>query len=80
MPEENVQNQKRKVRSPEERAAEIESEIADYENKIAALKKKLDDIRNPMTFSDVIRMAKQQGVTPKELVKMAGLQQEESDS
>lgn len=79
MPEETVQRQKRKVRSPEERALEIEAKIADYENKIAALKKKLDEIRNPMSFNDVAKIAKQQGITPKELLQLAGLQNEQEN-
>lgn len=67
----------KKTRTREERIAEVEKSIAWHEEHLVALRKKLDLLKNPpppaqgkVGMATVVRKAKEQGITAKQLLEM----------
>lgn len=67
----------KKTRTREERIAEVEKSIAWHKAHIEALEKKLDLLKNPpppaqgkIGMATVVRKAKEQGITAKQLLEM----------
>ncbi len=67
----------KKARTREERIAEVERSIAWHEHHLAALKEKLDKLQNPpppargkVGMATVVRKAKEQGISAKQLLEM----------
>ncbi len=67
----------KKARTREERIAEVEKSIAWHEHHLAALKEKLDKLQNPpppvrgkVGMATVVRKAKEQGISAKQLLEM----------
>ena len=67
----------KKTRTREERIAEVEKSIAWHEDHLVTLRKKLDLLKNPpppaqgkVGMATVVRKAKEQGITAKQLLEM----------
>lgn len=67
----------KKTRTREERIAEVEKSIAWHEDHLVVLRKKLDLLKNPpppaqgkVGMATVVRKAKEQGITAKQLLEM----------
>lgn len=71
----------RKIRTKEERAAEIDKKIEFHESKIATLKAKKEEIlnpkpkkRKPRSVAAVIAKAKEAGMNPEEIAQKLGIE------
>lgn len=64
----------RRVRSKEERIAELDKKIAYHQDKIAVLEEKKKALVTPkMTASQIISAAKDKGMTTEQIMKKLGI-------
>lgn len=69
----------RKIRSAEERIAELDSKISFHKNAIEKLEKRKEDIRNPkkrrgrVGVLSIVKAAKESGMTVEEMAEKLGI-------
>lgn len=77
-----MENTKRIYRTKEERAAELDTKIEYHKKAIASLEAKKEAILSPKVrkgrvgISSVVRLAKEKGLSPEDMLKKLGLDAE----